>query len=40
MKSALAQNPLPLDPRSRYNDQEFMGTGDDSFFVLDQDPLA
>ena len=40
MRSALAQNPLPLDPRSRYNDQEFMGSDDFSYFTVNKHPLA
>lgn len=35
MKTALAQHPLPLDPRTHWGD-----LSEDSYFVLDADPLA
>jgi len=38
MLARYSQHPTPLDPR--YNWQEMLDQGDDSFFVLDQDPLA
>ena len=38
MLGNFSQHPLALD--TRYNWQDMLATGDDSFFVLDQDPLA
>ena len=38
MKSGFSQHPLQLDPR--FPASEFLDGIDDSFFVLDQDPLA